>query len=82
MDRMTNAAKIAARHAQNVTLAIVPCRVARELYDVYEPALDEEATLRRVALFARGSGRASLTQDERCAALTVIRERFDARFAA
>lgn len=78
----TPAARTAARHAENVTLAIKVCPVTKELYGYAEPALDEVATLRRVALFARGSGALALSQDERAAALSVIRRRFDERFAA
>ena len=65
--------------ASRVRLAVVVCQATKELYGRAVPALDEKATLRRVALFHRGSGRAHLTQTEKDAALAVIRERFDAR---
>jgi hypothetical protein len=64
------------RAAERVSLAVVVDPVARELYGVADPALDEHATLRRVALFFRGTGRYALTQDEQDAALGVIRGRF------
>jgi hypothetical protein len=65
-----------ARAAERVSLVVVVDPVARELYGVADSALDEEATLRRVALFFRGTGRYALTQDEKDMALDVIRGRF------
>ena len=61
--------------AKRVSLAVVVDPVARELYGVSDPVLDEVATLRRVALFFRGTGRYVLTQDEKDVALAVIRGR-------
>lgn len=63
------------RAADRVTLVIVADPVTRELYGVADPRLDETATLRRVALFYRGTGRYVLTSDEQDAALAVIRAR-------
>jgi hypothetical protein len=64
------------RAAERASLVVVVDPVARELYGVADPVLDEKATLRRVALFFRGTGRYALTQDEQDAALDVIRGRF------
>lgn len=66
---------VVARSAVRVNLAFTIDEVARELYDVAEPVLDEAATLRRVALFYRGTGRYLLTPEERDVALGVIRAR-------
>lgn len=61
--------------AERVSLAIMVDPVARELYGVADPVLDEFVTLRRVALFYRGTGRYVMTQEESSAALEVIRAR-------
>lgn len=66
--------------ASRVSLKIVVEPVAKKLHGVTNFALDEKATLRRVALFYRGTGRYTLSQPERDAALEVIRDRFDERF--
>lgn len=64
-----------ARAAERVTLVVVVDPVARELYGVADPVLNEEATLRRVALFYRGIGKYLSTSEEKDAALAVIRAR-------
>ena len=76
---MSNPANLIAvsRAAERVTLAVVVDPVARELYGVTERALDEKATLRRVALFYRGTGAYRLTPEESDAALAVLRARFE-----
>lgn len=61
--------------AERVSLVISACPVARELYGVADPVLDEIATLRRVALFFRGTGRYVFSSEERDVALAVIRGR-------
>lgn len=63
--------------ARRVTLSLRTCPVTRELYGYGRLVLDETATLRRVALFHRGSGRARLSPDEKDAALEILRQRFD-----
>lgn len=63
------------RAAKRVRLAV---RERKNIYGVPYLAMDEKATLRRVALFAWGSGRASLTQEERDDALEILRDRFQA----
>jgi len=68
------------RAAERCHLAIGECSVTRELYNYFDPRLDEMATLRRVARLHRGSGRYQLTGQEREAALEVIRCRFEERF--
>ncbi len=67
------------RSAARVRLAVVVCAETKALYGHAVAVLDEPATLRRVSLFHRGSGRAHLAQVERDAALGVIRGRFDSR---
>lgn len=67
--------------ASRVKLAMVVNETVRELYGTTELVLDEQATLRRVALFYRGSGRSILTPEERRSALNVLRERADAYVA-
>lgn len=67
------------RAAENVTLVLAVNKGVREIYGVTEFVLDESATLRRVALFYRGSGRYELTAQERDVALAVLRERADNR---
>jgi len=69
-----------AKEANRVKLAITGNRTHQELYGCFEPTLDEVATLRRVALFAKGSGRANLNPAERFLALDIINDRFDRRF--
>ena len=64
------------RSAERCHLAITTCPDTRELYGYAQPVLDERATMRRVALLHRGSGRAHLSQPEREAALEVLHERF------
>lgn len=78
---MTTATKSLTRASYRCQLAIVECKATRELYSYFKPALDEKATLRRVALLHRGSGRSQLSQAEKDAALAVLRERFDERFS-
>lgn len=70
-------ARQALRAAERCCLSIAACKTTMSLYGYVQPRLDEVGTLRRVALLLRGSGRAPLTQPERDAALSVIRERFD-----
>lgn len=78
---MLNAAndKLLAAAASRVRLAMVVDPVARELYGAATPALDEVATLRRVALFYRGTGAYVFTPDEKDVALRVIRGRAEER---
>ena len=67
--------------AERIPLVIVPNGVHRDFYGTYVPALDESATLIRVILKYRVMhGFRAPTTGERTAALTVIRERFDARY--
>lgn len=63
--------------AQKVNLVIVANKTIKELYGYFSPAIDMTATLRRVALFAKGNGAASLTPDEKYAAVEIINDRFD-----
>lgn len=67
----------AADAAERVKLAIVECADTRRLYGYFHPRLDVTATLRRVALFAHGSGKRKLTLEERAAALEVLHYRMD-----
>lgn len=69
------------RAAERVALALTVDHDTRDLYGITEYVMDETATLRRVSLFYRGSGRYTLTADEREAALAVLRERDDHRQA-
>jgi hypothetical protein len=68
--------------ASHVTLVTIVDPVTRELYGTAKSALDETATLRRVSLFYRGTGRYVLTQEERDVSLGVLRARFAARYEA
>lgn len=65
--------------ASRVRLAYRVDSVARSLYGVAVPVLDERATLRRVSLFYRGDGAYELSADELDVALRVIRGRDDER---
>lgn len=84
MNNGTNPAnlKAVASAAERVTLVIGTCAASRELYGTVEPVLEETPTLRRVALFYRGTGAYRLTAEERDAALLVIRGRFAVRYEA
>lgn len=69
---------------RQVVKAANRCRMAvkinpeiADLYGYNWPMLDSVATLRRVALLLTGSGRYTLTPDERRVALDVLDERFD-----
>ena len=65
------------RAAAKVQLVITENKTVRELYDYYSPVLDEKATLRRVSLFAYGSGRVVLNPEERFEAVQIINDRAD-----
>lgn len=77
---MSTSARQAAVAAERVSLAIAIEPVALDLYGVRDIVLDEKATLRRVALFFRGTGRYTLSADERTAAIEVIRGRFEEQY--
>ena len=62
------------RAAARCRLAWIKCPHMAEL-DVTHFVLDEKATLRRVALFAHGSGSFRLSQDERDEAVLHLRAR-------
>lgn len=66
--------------AQRVRLAIAIDPVTKELYGYASPALNEKATMRRVALFVHGSGSVELKTSEKDLVLPIIRARFDERF--
>jgi hypothetical protein len=68
------------RAARRCRLAVSVDPVSRELYGTTVPVLDEKATLRRVALLFRGTGRYKLSQPERAAALEIVRGRFEERY--
>lgn len=73
---MTNIQQVSAA-AKRVTLVVAVDPVTRELYGTSVPVLNETATLRRVALFFRGTGSYNLSPDEKDAALLVLRGRFE-----
>ena len=73
----TEAAAAAARAAERVSLVWVPDPVTLELYGEVVGVLDEAATLRRVAVFYRGTSAYKWTPAEKDAALRVIRARAD-----
>jgi hypothetical protein len=75
------AAKTLVRAASKVTLVRAACPFAREL-GYSKAVLDEVATLRRVALFYRGTGSYRFTPEEKFLALDVIRGRWDEGYEA
>jgi len=66
--------------ASRVRLALGVCQVTKELYGYAVPVLDEQATLRRVALFVHGSGKVALKTPEMDLVLPIIRGRFDEKY--
>jgi len=63
--------------AARVRLVIVVDPVARELYGVAVPVIDEAATLRRVACLYRGTGSYGFTPEEKEVAVRAVRGRAD-----
>lgn len=77
---MTQNIRQAIKAAKKVKLVISANPTIMELYGYFEPVLDEKASLRRVSLFAFGSGKRQLSPDERYEALQVLDDRFNERF--
>ena len=67
--------------ANRVKLAVTFNASTLELYGYKEPVLDTKITLRRVSLFAKGSGRVELHGEERIEAITILEDRFDSLIA-
>jgi hypothetical protein len=66
--------------ANRVTLARAVCPIVRELYGVCVPVLDVKATLRRVALFATGSGTTVIPGAYRPEIMRVLNDRWSAEY--
>lgn len=64
MTTMTYTEKQVAKAAHRVTPVWICNPTIKEMYGFCEPIVDMKATMRRVAMFAKGSGRAHMSPEE------------------